>query len=243
MAYPFIGTNWIWAKDWSCTDETDAQFVCFRKEIQLQTKPTGCHVKISADSRYKLYVNGIFVQEGPAKGDREVWYYDEAACLPYLHLGKNVLAVLVLRYPQTIEKRNHSLHRTDYPNLYIEGSITLESQTTMDVSGKTGWKCLRQKGRRLVNKEISPAPLHILEEADGSAMEHGWTDCDYDDALWSVAQPYGFFALPRGNSPCHLQSRPVPYQQHTPGQFKQALCVRSDSTGSPQETTDIVNIP
>ncbi len=41
----------------------------FRKSINLVEKPSGFVMNVSADNRYKLYVNGQFVCLGPARGE------------------------------------------------------------------------------------------------------------------------------------------------------------------------------
>ncbi|WP_432327266.1 hypothetical protein ACRQ5D_27485 [Mucilaginibacter sp. P25] len=41
----------------------------FRKNIELTNKPAGFVIHVSADNRYKLYVNGTLVSLGPARGD------------------------------------------------------------------------------------------------------------------------------------------------------------------------------
>ena len=39
----------------------------FRKTIELKEKPSSFVVNVSADNRYKLYVNGVLVAQGPAR--------------------------------------------------------------------------------------------------------------------------------------------------------------------------------
>ena len=61
--------------------------------------PAKKEIKITADSRYKLYINGKFVQEGPQKPlDQKEWFVDTANAAPYLVPGANVVAVEVLRF-------------------------------------------------------------------------------------------------------------------------------------------------
>ncbi|HXO77153.1 MAG TPA: hypothetical protein VN824_17990, partial [Puia sp.] len=67
----------------------------FRKSIELGMKPAHFVVHVSADNRYKLYVNGQLVSLGPARGDTYYWNYETVDLASYLTAGKNVVAALV----------------------------------------------------------------------------------------------------------------------------------------------------
>lgn len=58
-------TNWIWVPGWSLTDDSECRIAYFRKEFLIQEVPPEYTIRISADSCYKLYVNGHFAQKGP----------------------------------------------------------------------------------------------------------------------------------------------------------------------------------
>lgn len=114
-----LRTNWIWLPNWIPEDDSDACIVYFRKEMMVDDAlPAKKEIKITADSRYKLYINGKFVQEGPQKPlDQKEWFVDTANAAPYLVPGANVVAVEVLRFAAS---QNDSLYRTNTPCLYIE---------------------------------------------------------------------------------------------------------------------------
>ena len=79
-----IKTNWVWIPDWNAADQEEPKIVYFRREINFTAVPEKLDIRISADSRYKLYVNGNLAEIGPSKGDRQIWYYD---CLLYTSRG------------------------------------------------------------------------------------------------------------------------------------------------------------
>ena len=89
-----LRTNWIWLPNWIPEDDSDACIVYFRKEMMVDDAlPAKKEIKITADSRYKLYINGKFVQEGPQKPlDQKEWFVDTANAAPYLVPGANVVA-------------------------------------------------------------------------------------------------------------------------------------------------------
>jgi hypothetical protein len=90
----------------------------FRRSFALGRPPERAVAKMSADSRYRMYVNGRSVAFGPCKGDDKAWFYDEADIAPMLRAGENVLAAVVLRY-SLLRNGNHSVWRTRAPGLYF----------------------------------------------------------------------------------------------------------------------------
>lgn len=77
-------SNWIWNSDWSAEDKDRPRVMLFRKEVSLKEEPYEGKIRISADTRYKLYVNTRLVEVGPSRGDHQVWFYDTIDLLPYL---------------------------------------------------------------------------------------------------------------------------------------------------------------
>ena len=67
----------------------------FRKKIKLPAKPSSFIVNITADNRYRFFVNGKPVCMGPARGDLYNWYFETVDLAPYLQQGDNILAALV----------------------------------------------------------------------------------------------------------------------------------------------------
>lgn len=69
--------------------------VKFRKTIELSGKPTSFIVHVSADNRYKLFVNGKQIAQGPARGDLYFWNFETLNLAPYLEAGRNTVAAVV----------------------------------------------------------------------------------------------------------------------------------------------------
>ena len=129
-------TSWMWIPDWEKADHSVCYLVYFRKKILLEKIPESLKLQISADSRYKLYVNGKLAELGPSKGDRQIWYLDEVELAPYLQVGENVLAVEVLRYPLAYHNGSHSIFRTETPGLYVK-----EKEEVYGLSAGEDWSC------------------------------------------------------------------------------------------------------
>ncbi|MCE5198851.1 MAG: family 78 glycoside hydrolase catalytic domain [Armatimonadota bacterium] len=84
--------KWIWIAG---SEEPRNYYLYARKSFELKAKPTSAIIKASADTRYKLYVNGEYVGKGPARGTSGVAYYDPYDITDLLDKGKNVIAFLV----------------------------------------------------------------------------------------------------------------------------------------------------
>lgn len=59
-----------------------------RKTFELGEVPSRFIVHVTADNRYKLYLNGRFVSLGPARGDIYNWNFETVDLAPYLKRGK-----------------------------------------------------------------------------------------------------------------------------------------------------------
>jgi hypothetical protein len=67
----------------------------FRKKLRLENKPSKFIIHISADNRYRLFINGTPVCFGPAQGDLYNWYFETVDIAAYLTTGDNVIAATV----------------------------------------------------------------------------------------------------------------------------------------------------
>ena len=230
-------TNWIWTPDWQIEDDHEARVVYFRKEIVLtDTLPTSKKIRITADSRYKLYVNGLFVTEGPQKAlDTKEWYVDTTELAPYLMPGRNTVAVEVLRYPElTLAgmrfNANGSLYRTEIPNLYVEDMGVEDGEEdftdSIILKGKSGWKCYTDRTRRIFG-DGDGACIQPQEDAVSIAELSGWKKNGYDDAQWKIAVPKTMFDLLFSDAPGTLVSRTIPQQRHTEKYFVGVQEIRS----------------
>lgn len=54
---------------------------------------------ISADTRYRLYINGNFVCDGPSKGTEYNWSYEQPDLTRFLKNGLNEITIRVIYYP------------------------------------------------------------------------------------------------------------------------------------------------
>lgn len=208
-------SNWIWTSDWEEIPHKEPVIVYFRKEFEKAGK-----IKISANCRYKLYINDIFVQEGPQKGTTEAAFVDTADVSAYLQQGKNVAAIEVLYYPEKSEKRNDSLYYSPFPCLYIADAEYHE------LDGTQGWKYCYADHIKVTGEPFAPAPIHGSEIAAGNSCLKGWRQVDAEDGCFQDAKPYGFFEVNKPIAPFHMVERTIPAMEHHAGKFTEVVCVR-----------------
>lgn len=219
-------SNWIWNPDWSAEDKDRPRVMLFRKELSLKDEPYEGRIRISADTRYKLYVNTRLVEVGPSRGDHQVWFYDTIDLLPYLKKGKNVIGVSVLRYPEDPIAGNHGMFRTSVPGLYVTGKIEDMVGNEYEVSADASWKCIIDRNVAFYREEERFAPLVIHEHTAGNPAVFGWRGIPYDDGHWQQAKPYIRKLVPEAVSPGNLKPRNIPYMYRKKGRFEEIISLR-----------------
>ncbi len=70
----------------------------FRRSLTLTAVPASYPVRVSADNRFILYVNGQRVGDGPARGDLAHWRYERFDLAPLLQPGKNLITATVWNF-------------------------------------------------------------------------------------------------------------------------------------------------
>jgi alpha-L-rhamnosidase len=87
--------HWIWRKqkDYSPYNQT----VIARKGFRLD-QPERAVLRITADSFYRLFINGRWVNDGPFRSWPEHFQYDVIDATPYLFQGENEIVVMARYY-------------------------------------------------------------------------------------------------------------------------------------------------
>jgi len=70
----------------------------FRRSLKLASAPASYPVRVSADNRFILYVNGQRVGDGPARGDLTHWRYERFNLAPFLKTGNNLITATVWNF-------------------------------------------------------------------------------------------------------------------------------------------------
>jgi hypothetical protein len=153
----------------------------FRKSFTLDTKPSSFIVHVSADNRYKLFVNGKFVSLGPARGDIYHWNYETVDIAPQLQAGKNVIAALAWNFGDMRPEAQIS-----YQTAFI---LQGNGETEKIVNTNKTWKCRRDssyspKEPVIVYSYYVAGPGETINY--NLRLKH-WKDADFDDSNWPIA--------------------------------------------------------
>ena len=178
---PASDNNRPWTAGWIAAPYdagTEYGVYYFRKSINLAAKPASFIIHVSADNRYKLYVNDTLVSLGPARGDTYFWNYETVDLAPYLMAGKNTVSALVYNEAQFRPEAQISV-RTAF---IVQGnSVNEEILNTNNT-----WKCIRDAGHQ-------PIPGFFFAASKGEmvdmnqAVKGDWRAVNYDDTTWPNA--------------------------------------------------------
>lgn len=135
---------WITVPDQPAKDYGVYQF---RKEIDIESKPPSFIVHVSADNRYKLFVNGHLVSLGPARGDLFHWNFESVDISPFLKEGRNVITAVVWNFGDQKPEAQISF-RTAF---ILQGNTEKEKIINTDKS----WQCRR-------DSSYKPFPVQII---------------------------------------------------------------------------------
>lgn len=148
----------------------------FRKNIDLADKPASFIIHVSADNRYKLYVNGTLVSLGPVRGDTYYWNYETVDLAPYLVAGKNIVAALVYNEAENRPEAQITV-RTAF---IVQGNSSNEEILNTNDT----WKCIRDKGYQPITGFFAASTGEFV---DMNQSVKGWTAHDFDDSHWPHA--------------------------------------------------------
>lgn len=112
-----IHTSWIWHPAYDDT-LNPGSIVLFRREFHLADVPQSLTITVTADSRYRLFVNGQSVSVGPCNGTPLYWHYETVDASGLLRAGHNVIAASVLRY-SPMHRGNTPVTRSRKPGFVL----------------------------------------------------------------------------------------------------------------------------
>ncbi|SEO37974.1 family 78 glycoside hydrolase catalytic domain [Paenibacillus sp. OV219] len=214
--------RWIWHEGYPWTSAPgEHELVLFRRAFEVEDAASARLVlSVSADSRYRLFLNGESVSVGPCKGDQFTHYYETVDLSGQLRAGTNVLAAKVLHLASSNPHKmglsgQIAIQRSNAGVFLLEGTLQEgEREVVLDTGGESSvWIAKKQGGYAVRPSWVIPW-LGGLEDVDGAGLDHGWEQSEYaaaeadgwKEAVVAMATRNDFGEL----TPWQLAPRPIP---------------------------------
>lgn len=183
--------KWIWLDNKIYNDYQNSYFTLFckkegykfaiarfRKEVILENNIKSIKAWVSADVKYRLFINSRLCGRGPAEvgGDYDnkdpmnYWFYDSYDFTHLFKEGKNVICAEVLLLPQV--QADYSM---GHGGFIFEAEVEYYNGKRLTIISDSEWKAT-----------IAEAYI-AYDQYDGRKEFFGWLESDYDDSKWHHA--------------------------------------------------------
>ncbi len=191
----------------------------FRRTFVLEKVPQPFVVHVSADNRYRLFLNGKFVACGPARSDLNHWRYETLDLAPHLREGHNALAAVVWNdgaYQAVAQFSSQT-------GFLMQG----DSEESKIVNTGPDWYGLADRAYRPL-RAANPLSAYTAippgELLEGASYPWGWERNAFDDGNWRGVTTLEHGAgTPRdardGPNRWMLTPRVIPQMEETPQRF------------------------
>ncbi|MDO4285462.1 MAG: alpha-L-rhamnosidase C-terminal domain-containing protein [Eubacteriales bacterium] len=180
-------------------NDMTGRFAYFRCELNVPETEGAPHLEIlvTANSRYRLWINGTPVLSGPCKGDLQRQYYEQVDVSSHLAAGRNVFALQVLyNYPG--ESFAHAGERAAIFGvvspagghfLRMEGELTGEEGSVLGTvtTGAADWRVYLEDSCYLTSDPVTINFGAEIETIDFRQALSGWKERDFVADDWSQA--------------------------------------------------------
>ncbi len=180
----------------------------------MEEKPDKFIVYVSADNRYRLFVNGRQVCFGPSVGDINNQRYETIDIADWLVSGENIIAAKVVNFG---EHRKASQHT-------FQTAFILQGEQTNKVDVNTGssdWKVVKNEAYAVIPFNSDSLKSYYAagpgDRVDASRYPWGWKNVNYNDKEWFKPRKATVeFAVGRGflyGSTWFLVERTIPFME------------------------------
>lgn len=210
-------------------------------------------VSISAQSRYRIWVNGMPVLSGPCKGDQWRHYYETVDISQYLLQGENIITARVLSFPHHADYQGIAgpfavMSAGGNPCFILKGSCMDDGGNLLQdlTTGRTEWfACIDETTEWLSNEEMvymgskevvygarKPSKLHD-PDPDLERESTGWVQVK---VKWTVeGNIYGELF------PYNLCERPIPLLYEREREFEKIVQIMVNGEERELATTVLEN--
>jgi hypothetical protein len=181
--------QWIWQPG----DHPANTWLRLRKKVTLSAKPTSAAVRMAAENKYWLYVNGQLVAPDGGldlRPDLTNTYYDSLDIAPYLTAGDNVIAALVW-YKGGVA--GYSQQMKSEGGLLFEAAVA--GATPAKIVSDSTWKvwfhpsfARTVQTHRGTGLQVDPVPGQLRRAQRSGRLDGGFA---FNDGDWPAATQKG----------------------------------------------------
>lgn len=168
--------QWIWLPE-----KLASHTLLARKNFNLDTLPNEAELRITASSKYELYVNEIYVCQGPARSAPHHQSFDILDITALLKKGINNISVRV----------HHQQGKVSY---HLKGRAGFLAQLDFSSSKKSiytdkNWKVSKDLSWNDTSPTISRFQNVVNDRVDLRKQIRGWNHIQFNDSSWQNALP------------------------------------------------------
>jgi hypothetical protein len=158
----------------------------YRNSIEFEVVPENFIIHVSADNRYKLFVNGKWIGLGPARSDADNWNFETYDISNYLVKGKNSISAIVWNYGEFKPWAQISL----FSGFIVQGDN--DEAAILNTPGS--WKCKIIEAFKPLDVDREALGTFIIvgpgDQINGALYPWNWHDIEFDDADWKRPESF-----------------------------------------------------
>lgn len=221
----FTKLKHAWKAQWIThpTESTqDYGVFLFRNTFNLNKVPSKLVVYVSADNRYRLYVNGKYVCYGPSLGDIAHYRYETIDIAKYLIAGKNCISAEVVNFGEY----RRAAQQTFQTAFILQGD---ENAAALNLNtGVTNWKVIKNRAYECIPFTSDSIGSYYAagpgEKINAQLYPWGWKEVSFNDSQWLTPKKGTVeFAVGRGflyGGSWFLVPRTIPFMEEKIERFK-----------------------
>jgi len=183
-----VNAKWIWGGE---DPRPINSYRFFRREFYINNASQDAEITIYAEYRYRLFINGEFVQVGPTPSRPEERLFDNYCIKNNLTEGLNCIGIEV--YCPGLMTGQWTM-----VNPGLTASVSIDSGQ-IDVITDSSWKTIRADAW-IPNTQLCPYAKGFYEYKDMTRYPKGWNKPGYNDSEWEHVTVIPFYSYSNGKN-------------------------------------------
>ena len=170
--------QWIWMPK-----SIQSDVMLARRSFTLEDIPEEAILRISASSKYELYINEKYISQGPARSAPHHQSFDVLEVSSVLKTGKNTIAVRV-----HYQRGTTSYHLKGRAGLLVQLDLDTKNSSSTIISDKN-WKVHPDDSWDSKASAINRFQLFVNDRIDFNKKNVGFEMLHFNDSSWLAAKP------------------------------------------------------